>query len=179
MSTVVDFIMGLSRRVAEIERRMNQSSLAGNVASVDAARGTVRIDLGPDDDGGRLLSPPIPYAQQAGALKIHTPPTVGQQMTISAPSGDLAAGVASPLSWSAADAAPSQDGNQNVITFGAVTIALTDSGATISADGVVVSISAAGLSVTGGGVTHDGTNIGATHRHGGVDSGPSRTSTPE
>ncbi|WP_194094653.1 phage baseplate assembly protein V [Marivivens aquimaris] len=175
MSTLLD----LFRRVADLERRLNVSNLRGTVHSVDAAAGTVRLDLGPDDAGGRLLSPPVPYAQQAGALKVHAPPSTGQQMTIVSPSGDLAAGVAQPLSWSSSESSPSQNGAENMLTFGDVSILLTESGVTITVGGSSVQLTANGLAVTSSAMTHNGTNVGATHVHSGVQSGPAKTSTPE
>ncbi len=46
------------------------------------------------------------------------------------------------------------------------------------AGGVTITISPAGLAIEGGTVTHNGTDIGDTHRHGGVESGSSSTGAP-
>lgn len=61
----------------------------------------------------------------------------------------------------------------------------TDDGSTvIRVQAGAVSIQAANITlqgnvaITGGTLTHDGTNIGGTHRHGGVSPGSSNTSTP-
>ncbi len=167
----------LAARLADLERRIAASHVVGKVVQVDPAGGRVRLDLGEATGGGRLLSPWVRYAQTGGALKVHSPPTVGQQMAIASPGGDMAQGVASSVGFSDANPSPSGAGDQNVITFGAVTITLTGSGLTIAAGGTTVEISGAGLAVTGGDVTHDGTNIGATHVHphgdpAGVTGGP-------
>lgn len=164
----------IARRVAELERRLAASGRQGVVSEVDPANGLVRLDLG---DG--MQSPWVPYSQTAGALKIHSPPSIGQQMILSAPSGETTQGIATPLSFGGSNAPPSTSGSEHVLTFGNVRVELTGSGLTITADGVVVEINGSGLTITGGMVRHDGTNIGATHVHGAVMSGPSNTSTPQ
>lgn len=163
----------IARRLAEVERRLAASGRTGTAAEVDAAQGLVRLDL-----GGGMLSPWVPYVQTAGALKVHSPPSPGQQMILVAPSGETAQGYATALSFGGGNGAPSSSGDEHVLTFGSVRIDLTGDGLTISAGGVSVAISGAGLTVAGGGVTHDGKNIGKTHTHGGVDSGPSNTNPP-
>lgn len=44
--------------------------------------------------------------------------------------------------------------------------------------GVTLEVSGGGVAITGGSVTHNGTNIGDTHTHGGVSSGGSNTAGP-
>lgn len=165
-------------RVAELERRMDGSQRHGVVHEVDPQAGTVRLRLGEGTDGEPFLSPPIPYAQTMGALKAHIPPSVGQQMTMMAPGGDWRQAVAMGMSASEANPSPSGAGDQNVITFGAVKIALTGDGVTIEAGGVTLSITGGGMAVTGGEVTHNGTNIGDDHEHKGVVMGGDNTGPP-
>lgn len=55
---------------------------------------------------------------------------------------------------------------------GHVSLGLTDEGIEFKADGQVLSLSSSGL-------THNGKNIGSTHKHGGVESGGAKTSEPE
>lgn len=165
-------------RIAELERRVAGMVRHGPIAEVDPAAGTVRLDLGAATGGGRMLSPPIPYSQTAGALKAHIPPTVGQQMTIMAPSGDWRQAVALPLTWSDNNASPSGAGDENVITFGDVNITLKADALRVAVGGVSLSISAEGVAIEGGKVTHNGTDIGDSHVHGGVDRGGSNTNPP-
>lgn len=170
---MIDAFAALARRLAELERRVDNAQHFGTVDEVDPARQMVRLDL-----GGGLRSPWVPYGQTAGALKVHAPPTVGQQMALASPSGDLTQGLATPLSFTAGQPSPSSAGDVNTLTFGQVRVDLAGDAITITAGGVVVTISAAGLSVEGGAVRHDGTNIGATHTHGGVDRGGGTTDPP-
>lgn len=134
-------------RLAELERKMAGSARHGTVAEVDPAAGTVRLKLGEGPDGP-FLSPPIPYAQTMGALKAHIPPSVGQNMTLLAPGGDWGQAVAIGLSASTANPSPSAAGNQNVITFGAVTITATASGLTLAVGGSSIVITAGGITLS-------------------------------
>lgn len=116
-------LIDIVRRVAEMERRFDGMVQQGKVAEVDPVEGTVRVRIG-GDDGDPFLSPPIPYAQMAGALKAHTPPSVGQQMTVLNGAGDFRQGLALPMTWSDENAAPSSKGDENVLTFGEAKIEL-------------------------------------------------------
>lgn len=169
-------IVELSNRLAALERRVSGAMRHGTVAEVNTADGWVRLDLGPGTDGP-LLSPRIPYAQIAGALAVHAPPSVGQQMTFIAPGGDMRQALALPMSWGGGNASPAS-GADPALTFGDVRIDLTGGALTITVAGVTVSLSGAGLSITGGRVDHDGSDIGATHTHGGIVPGPANTNPP-
>lgn len=48
----------------------------------------------------------------------------------------------------------------------------------IEAGGTTVTIDASGVKITGGKVTHEGKNIGSTHKHGGVFAGSADTDVP-
>ena len=141
-------IADLAARLAEMERRMSAGHLSGAVHAVDATKGLVRLNLGEATGGGTVLSPWVRYAQMGGALKVHAPPSVGQQMTVMAPAGDMSQGVAMPLGWSDANPSPSGAGDQNVLTFGAVTITMTASGLTLAVGGSIIEITAGGIKMT-------------------------------
>jgi len=166
----------MNARIASLEARLAGMVRHGPVEEVNTAEGWVRLNLG-EGDHGPLLSPKIPYAQMAGGLKVHAPPTKGQNMTVIAPGGDPRQSVALPMTWSDQNAAPAS-GADPALTFGDVRIDLTAGGLRISVGGVSLDISGAGVAITGGQVTHDGLNIGSTHRHGGVQAGPATTDFP-
>ncbi len=50
---------------------------------------------------------------------------------------------------------------------------------TLKVGGVSVTISSAGVAISGGSVTHNGRNIGGTHRHGDSTRGTDQTGTPQ
>lgn len=170
-------IVEIAGRLAELERRVTQMIRGGTVAQVDAAKGLVRLKIGSGVNGD-LLSPWIGYGQMGGALKIHSAPSVGQQMAMFSPSGGMEQAIALPMGFSDANPSPSGAGDQSVLTFGAATITLAGDGLTIAVGGVTMVIGAAGVTITGGTVTHDGKNIGSTHTHGGVLSGGAQTAPP-
>lgn len=192
---IAEQFAALVGRIAEVERKQAGMMRHGTVAEVDPEAGTIRLKLGTSDAGGDFLSPSIPYSQMAGALKAHIPPSVGQQFTLIAPSGDWRQAVAVPMTWSNDNASPSSSGDENVLTYGDVkllldagtvraeiggmTFELTEDAATVSVGGVTFEVSGGGVAITGGSVTHNGTDIGDTHIHGGVMSGPATTSVPK
>lgn len=191
---MISELVELAARVAELERRTAGKLRHGTVEEVDASKHIMRLKLGTAVDGQPFLSPWIPYTQTAGALKVHTPPSKGQQFTMLAPTGDWQQAVAIPLTWSDANPSPSSKGDENVITYGNVALTLKDNLTKVkvgSAEfdvtsthikakigGVTVEISSGGVAITGGQVTHNGKNIGSTHIHGGVVSGGDLTDVP-
>jgi len=119
-------LVELFERVAELERRVANQYRHGTVEEVDPAKQLVRVRMGEGDDGKPFIGPWVPYAQIAGALKVHTPPSVGQQMTMLNPTGDFRQAVALPLTWSDQNPSPSQNGDEHVLTFGSVKVTLKD-----------------------------------------------------
>lgn len=159
-------LVELASRLTEMERRLAGMMRHGTVAEVDPARQRVRLDFGPAHGGeGQFLSPWVPYAQFSGALRVHTPPTVGQQFTAMSPTGDFQQAVAVPLTHHDGNPSPSNAGDQNVVTYGNVTLTLADGRVGVEVGGVTFNVSGGGVEITGGMVTHNGTNIGDTHTH--------------
>lgn len=187
-------LVELASRVAELERRYAGAMRHGTVEEVDPAKQIVRLNFGKDVEGKPFLSPWIPYAQIAGALKVHTPPSKGQQFTLLSPTGDWQQAVALPMTWSDKNTSPSSNGDENVLTYGNVRATIKDDltqvdvGGTvlevtsdhvkITVGGVTVEFSGDGVAITGGKVTHDGKNIGSSHIHGGVVPGGGVTDVP-
>ena len=162
-------LVELVARVADLERRVAGIMRHGTVAEVDPAKQRVRLDFGPSHGGdGRFLSPWIPYSQVSGALKVHTPPTVGQQFTAMSPTGDFQQAVAVPLTHHNGNPSPSGAGDQNVVTYGNVTMTLADDliqaevgGAVLQmkASEIKLSIGASSIVMTDGGVKVAGTRV--------------------
>ena len=171
-------IVELAARIAELERRFSGMMRHGTVEEVDTSRHHVRLKFGTDVEGKPFLSPWIPYAQVAGALKIHMPPSVGQQFTLMAPAGDWQQAVAVPFTWSNQNPAPSKSGNEIVLTLGDVRVTLKDGLLRFATAGITIALNGGGVSITGGEVRHDGRNIGSNHIHGGVVIGSDPTGVP-
>lgn len=185
---MIDQFIKLQERVDDLERRFASSIRSGTVDSVDAKAGTVRLNIGQDSDGNKMLSPSIPYSQFAGALKVHSPPSAGQQMTMFSPSGDPRQASAVPMTWSNQNASPSSKGDENVITYGGFRITLDNGKLNVTKGAVSVDIAdkvtikgdveiEGAFRVKGPAFEHNGKNVGEDHVHirvmpGGGLSGP-------
>lgn len=78
----------MSRAVAEGDRRQGNVLMIGKVTGVNPGAATARVDL------GGLPSPELPVGQlRAGALSFWWMPSVGEQVLVGCPSGDVAQGV--------------------------------------------------------------------------------------
>lgn len=190
MSGLVEQVAALSRRIAELERRVEGAVRKGKVMEVDEAKGLARIEVGRDSDGTPQAGPWVRYSQVAGALKIHTPPTVGQTMMQVAPGGEFEQAALFPLGFSDSNESPGRDENP-VITFGALrlhldgqTLTVTIPKLAIQAGGSTFNLTDEGLKlvanlvVEGEAMTHNDHDVGFTHRHPGVRRGDDQTDPP-
>lgn len=168
----------LTERVAQIEQRLKGLVRQAVVKEVDPAAGTVRLLLGTSDNGD-YLSAKIPYVQTAGAMRFHNPPSVGQQMALYSPGGDMRQAFAAPLMFSDDIESPSAEPDEHVMTFGDVTIRVKTNAVEFEVSGVSLRIDGTGAYHVGGSVKHNGTTIDDTHTHGGVTAGGSRTDDPK
>lgn len=180
-----EHLVELFRRVADLERKHANLVRHGTVHEVDPAKGKVRMKLGQGADGTPFLSPWVPYGQVAGGLKVHAPPTVGQQMTMFSPGGDFRQAVAMPMTWSDSNSSPSSKGDENVLTFGDVRIEIKGGKVKISAPEIELvagghsqKLTGAGTTFTSGQIKHDEKNIGKTHTHRDVMPGGGNTGVP-
>lgn len=171
--TLHEQIADVYRRLAEVERRNRNRKRTGTIAEVDYPRGLARVELSAQD-GRTYLSPWMPWKEVAsGGIKSHIPPTIGEQVDIVSESGDLTDAVIDMSVPSSANPRP-HDGPEAVITKGRSRITIADGAVEIVAD---VTIKGA-LAIEGPSVTHNGTNIGDTHKHRGVERGPALTDEP-
>jgi len=117
MSDLIDFLIGFDFTVTELQRRFENSQRPGVVHEVDPAKQRVRLLLG-GTEASPFLSPWVPYSQVAGELKVHSPPSKGQQMIFVCPDGDFRRGYAVPFTWSNQNPSPSSRGDEHVTTYG-------------------------------------------------------------
>lgn len=177
MSDISKFIAQIARRMDNIERGQSNIIRSGPVVAVDAARGLVKVNVG--DEQSSLVTPWIKWTDRSGARKTWNPPSVGEDMTVISPSGEISRrSRALPGNFTASNAAPSADGDAVVSSLGDVTLKMSASNIELKIGGVTATLSAAGLSIEGGDVTHNGTAIGDTHVHGGISPGGAETSSP-
>jgi len=181
----------LERRISELEARLENSVRKGKIAEVDHEKGLARIEVGVDSDGKPQLGPWLRTSQIAGALKIHTPATVGQTFMQVAPGGDFEQGLLIPLGWSDGNPSPGKTADP-VMTIGALTattdgdtlkisvpkIVLECGGSTFTLSGEGLDLEAI-LKVVGALMTHNDQNVGSDHVHGGVVRGGVLTFGPQ
>ncbi|WP_169310841.1 phage baseplate assembly protein V [Cereibacter changlensis] len=75
----------MSLAAAEADRRIGAMLNVGTIVSIDNATGRARVRI------GDLLTPPLQVMQiRSGAIRLHWMPSPGEQVTVSAPSGDMA-----------------------------------------------------------------------------------------
>lgn len=170
----------LRRRLSELERRIGSQGRTGVVTEIDAANGLARVQL--TEGESPMVTGWIPWVEPAaGANKTHNPPSVGQQVEIKSESGDLHDATIQGSLNSASNGRPSGAGDEAVLlSVGFASIKATGGGSSIvfTVGGYSLTLSAAGAVNTGGALSHDGKDIGATHTHGGVAVGLADTKTP-
>ncbi|MBY6206887.1 MULTISPECIES: phage baseplate assembly protein V [Halomonas] len=174
--------------VAELLRLLHNLIRLGTIAEVDHAAARVRVR------SGELLTAWRPWIEcRAGTTRSWNPPTVGEQAVLFSPGGDPAAAVVLTGLYRDAHPAPAASADlwRVVLPDGAVIeydhaashLAATLPGsATITAPGGLTihadTVINGTLAVNGASLTHNGTNVGDSHTHGGVESGPSNTGAP-
>lgn len=147
--------------------------------SLGAASATVR--------SGDVVSPPLPWLEMAGAFRAWTPPTVGEQVLILSPEGDIAGAVILRGLNCAAFPAPASDENPAIHGPDGLVIRLTGDGIEIMAPGGVTiegpvditgDVSVTGTITATEDVIADGISL-KSHTHSGVQSGGSSTGGPQ
>ncbi|WP_456390241.1 phage baseplate assembly protein V [Profundibacter sp.] len=142
----------MSMAGAEADRRIGNIIQIGTVTAVDAGSARARVQL------GDILTPFIPVGQfRAGALSFWWMPTVGEQVVVAAPSGDIARAVI--LCSIFAGNAPSSDGGVPMVDLAGGKIIFNGD---IEVTGDVI---ASGISLV-------------HHTHDGVEPGPGNTGEP-
>lgn len=96
----------------ELSRRIENLLRIGIVAEVDVDNALVRVD------SGGLKTQWLPwFERRAGKTRTWDPPTVGEQVLILSPSGELAAGIVLVGIYSAAHDAPDDSHDTHVIDY--------------------------------------------------------------
>lgn len=149
----------MSLSAAEADRRIANVMTIGTIVSIDNATGRARVRV------GDLDTPPIPVMQlRSGDIRMHWMPSAGEQVTIAAPSGDMArAFVMGSLPIDGNMVAP--DAGSPTMDLGGGTLRIIGN---LFIDG--------DIEVTGD-VTASGVSL-VQHTHGGVQSGGANTRKP-
>lgn len=175
-----DQMADLYFRLAEVERRSANRSRTGTIKQVDNAKGLARAEFS-EQGGTPYLGPWMPWKEVAsGGIKSHIPPTVGEQVSVTSESGDLADGVIDMSVPSTANPRP-HDGPEAVITKGNTRVQLGDDTVAISSTAITLTgetTITGNLTVNGGTITNQGKDVGHSHTHTGVTPGGGLTGGP-
>jgi len=155
------YVAELVRRVEETERRLANVMRPGRIAQVDAGKGLVKLAYAKDEAGADVISPWVPWVERAGGIKTWTPPSVGEQVLMFSPSGDISGhSWALPGGFSRANPQPHDTGGEHKMTNGDTSVLITGDRIELTATTIVLS-----------GAVHLGGEGGAlVHRKGDVDS---------
>lgn len=159
----------MSFAAAEADRRAANMVQVGTVTAVSPGHARVRI--------GELDTPALPVAQlRAGALSFWWMPTVGEQVVVACPSGDVARGIV--LASIFAGNAPSSTLGEPMIDLAGGKIVINGSIEVTGSIEVAGDVnSAGGMTVAGDVVASDISLV--EHVHGGVASGGATTDQPQ
>jgi phage baseplate assembly protein V len=118
--------------LADLARRVANMIRVGRIAAVDHAAQRVRVDC------AEIRTTWLPWqTQRAGATRTWDPPTVGEQVMILSPSGELAAGIVIPALYCQDHPAPDASPTTHVVDY--------PDGARISYDHATGALAASGV----------------------------------
>lgn len=155
----------MSFQIAELERRIANMVQIGRITEIDSGKMRARVAI------GDLTTAMIPVAQpKSGAIKVHWMPSVGEQVVVFAPSGEMGAAVvqgAIPQTGSAV----ADDEMHPTINLGDAKMVITGN-LKITGDIEIIGKVTVTDDVVAAGVSL------VTHTHGGVVSGSASTAEP-
>lgn len=185
--------------VAELLRLIENLLRLGTIAQVDHGAPDERLPA-VRVRSGVLLTGWLPWAGgRAGTTRDWNPPTVGEQVMILSPGGDLSNGVAMPSLFQLNHQPPSNDPGKIAREFpdgGLFEYDHANQVLRINLPGSIEIHAPGGTSwvgnisqqgnmqregsyvQTGGGLTHNGKNVGHNHAHSGIQPGPANTGGP-
>lgn len=104
--------MNTDTLLADLARRVANMIRVGRIAVVDHVAQRVRVD------SAEMLTTWLPWqTHRAGATRTWSPPTVGEQVMILSPSGDLAAGIVIPALYCDDHPAPDLSPTTHLVEF--------------------------------------------------------------
>ncbi|WP_210165051.1 phage baseplate assembly protein V [Methylosinus sp. PW1] len=134
-------------QLARLRWAHEQSVIHGTVTDRDKEKG-VRIQIGVDENGDAVKSPWLPPSQIAGARKSWSPPSIGQQLSLLCPGGDIQRAVLMPFTWSDDNPAPTDDLDADVDVRGKSRVTQKDASLKREVDGVTETMAKQSHSVT-------------------------------
>lgn len=183
---IANLFRDLSKSLDDVSRRVANSHMTGTVA---AKKGNmVRLELLPTDErtGKPFLSPWVQLQDAAGGTASHTPVEIGDPMRLLSPSGEIGpASIAVRDSHVQDKPNPASSPEELVLQHAGNELRMRDGSMLLKQGETQVELTAAGVringdlvDITGAGLTHNQTNVGDSHVHGGVTPGADTTANP-
>jgi hypothetical protein len=187
---MADAIQPILRDVHMLKSAFSRMVKEGAVEQIDAEKG-YRIKLGEGVDGEPYLSGWVPHPETG---KTSVPLKKGQRVALLSPGGDIRQALLLRSGYSDEHASPNLNMEANVfedagvraevadgkltVTIGGATFEFSGTGLTMGVGGASFVFTGAGFAQTGGQQTHDGKDVGSTHKHTGVAVGGAETGPP-
>ncbi len=178
-NSLPEVIADLYARIEHLQSRLENRKRTGLVKEVDAAKGLARVVLGKDPVTDEdFVSAWIPWDEMAmGAIKWHTPPAVGEQVSVSSENGEFTDARITTSVPSDQNQRPHDKAGEHVRTVGNARILEKDGnvkimvgGSTIDITGEAVEITATTIKLTGhvivkGNMDQDGVHVDSIGPH--------------
>lgn len=86
-----NIIFELARRLADVERRLNNIIRPARVVNVDPEKGLAEVAFALDENDEDVTTIMLPWVERAGKIKTWEPPSVDEQVILVSPSGEIGA----------------------------------------------------------------------------------------
>lgn len=170
---IEDVLVGIVTDLQMLKTAFGKAMKMGPVEQIDPVKG-YRLKLG-EGLNGPFLSPWYPHPETG---KSSVPLKKGQVVGVVNPTGDPRQGFLIRGGYSDAYPSPNDDMDANVFEDAGVRLSIAGGRLRVAVGDVTFEVSAAGVTISGGEVRHDGKNIGSTHVHGGILPGGADTDGP-
>lgn len=155
------------KSVEDLNRRLSSVIISGRVAEVDGDR--VRVELGPPDAGGKkFLSPWVQLQEMAGATGSRFPVKAGDPIRLLSPNGEIGSNSLAIRDGYTKDAPSPAEGDELALVHAGCAIRMANGKIRIEGE----------VEISGAGVSHNGRNIGDSHKHHDVVPGSALTGLP-
>jgi phage baseplate assembly protein gpV len=165
---LIDRIATLEAEVIRLQRRVNNTFREARVEEVYPGEGLARVNA---HGAG---SKKVPWLQRAGDIRDWDPPSVGERVLLISPTGEPGKGLILPGGYSKQYGQPHDKLAEARRVIGETSILSTGETHVIESPRIILR---GKVTIEGPCVTHNGIDIGSSHKHQDVMPGPALTGT--
>ncbi|MBN9308724.1 MAG: phage baseplate assembly protein V [Devosia sp.] len=163
---LLDRIASLEAEVVRLQRRVNNTFREARVEELYPSEGLARVSA------HGASSKKVPWLQRAGDIRDWDPPTVGERVMLISPTGEPGKGLILPGGYSSQFQQPHDKGGEAKRVVGDTSDLWTSDTRVIESPRIILR---GKVTIEGPCVTHNGIDIGSSHRHQDVMPGPALT----